>query len=102
MKQLALIVILFATATAAQAGEERSSLFACGVNFGGNQLTYSTPAESTSKKEYRAVNRRLQYVTGAVRTETLRFIPAHTSEFTKKEKRLPRKFTFATFGCSWR
>ena len=102
MKYFALILILFATATAAQAEDDRSSLFACGINFGGKQLTYSVPSEPTSKKEFRAVNRRLQYVTGAARTETLRFIPPHTAEFAKKEKRLPRKFTFATIGCSWR
>lgn len=102
MRYFALIAILFATAGAAQAADERSSLFACGINFGGKQLTYATTAEPASKKDYRAVNRRLQYVSGAARTETLSFIPRGTADFAKKEKRLPRKFTFATIGCSWR
>lgn len=102
MKQLALIVILFATATAAQADDVRSSLFACGINFGGKAMTYASTSGQTAKKDYQAVNRRLQNVSGAARTETLRFIPRGTADFAKKEKRLPRKFTFATVGCSWR
>jgi hypothetical protein len=102
MKHLILLLVLSATGPAVHAAEDRSSLFACGINFGGKQLTFSVPTRTSSKKGYEVQNQRLLHVAGAVRTQTVRFIEPSTAESSKKEKRLPRKVTFATVGCSWR
>ena len=101
MKRLALTVMLLAMATTAQAGDDRSSLFTCGVNFGGKQLTYQSNAETKNKKNYRLRDTRMNHVLGAARTEpTLSLHRLATSN--KSEIRLPRKLTFAIIGCSWR
>lgn len=102
MKQLVLILLLCVTGTAAHAAEDRSSLFACGINFGGKQLTFASEPKSKNTKDHKVKNQRLLHVAGAVRTETYHYIAPRTAESSNKEKRLPRKFTFATVGCSWR
>jgi len=102
MRHLAITVMLCALASTAQAANDRSSLFACGIQFGSTRLTYSSPADTKSEKRYRAVNQRLLHVAGAVVTEIPDYIPPRPVAFGATEKRLPPKFTFATLGCSWR
>ena len=102
MKHLVLILLLCATGTAVQAAEDRSALFACGINFGGKQLTFAPQSESKPEKDYEVKNQRLLHVMGAARPETLHFIQPARAESSRKEKRLPPKFTFAIVGCSWR
>ena len=101
MKHLAITVVLCAITSVARAEGDRSSLFSCGIQFGGNQFTFSPPAETKSREAYRAVNPRLRFVAGADRAESLHFSPSEPADFGATEKRLPPKFTFATVGCSW-
>jgi len=102
MKHLVLMLMLLAMATTAQAGGDRSSLFACGVNFGGKQLTYQSSSETKNKKDYRLHNTRMNHVLGAVRTERPQLSLHQQAKSNKSEIRLPRKLTFAIIGCSWR
>ena len=102
MKQLALILIMLAMTSTAHAAGERSSLFACGVNFGGKQLTYQSGANTKSKEEYRFNQVRMNHVLGAVRSEPLLLNLPQFAKSSKTEIRLPPKVTFATIGCSWR
>jgi len=102
MRHLAITLMLCAMASGAQAANDRSSLFSCGIQFGSTRVTYSPPAETKNRNGYRTVNQRLLYVAGAARTETPHFTPPRPLAFDATEQRLPAKFTFATLGCSWR
>ena len=102
MKHLALMLMLLAMATTAQAGGDKSSLFTCGVNFGGKQLTYQSGSETKNKKDYRVKDARMNHVIGAVRTEPVQLNLRQLAKSNKSEIRLPRKLTFAIIGCSWR
>jgi hypothetical protein len=102
MKHLALMLMLLAMATTAQAGGDKSSLFTCGVNFGGKQLTYQSSSETKNKKDYRLHDARMNHVMGAVRTEPVRLSLPRLAKPNKSEIRLPPKLTFAIIGCSWR
>lgn len=102
MKQLVLICVMFAIATSAQAEDDRNSLFACGVNFGARQLTYAPTSDTGSTLGYRSEHHRLRHVMGASSYEPARFSMRSPAQPEKREQRLPRKFTFATLGCSWR
>jgi hypothetical protein len=104
MKQFALILIMLAMATAAQASDDSSSLFACGINFGGKQLTFASSSETEPKEKKKDWSNysRLDRVIGAVRTQPAQFTLPQQAATIKPEKRLPPKLTFATVGCSWR
>jgi len=102
MKHLALMLMMLAMATTAQAGGDRSSLFTCGVNIGGKQLTYKSNSETQKERDYRTNQVRMNHVLGAVRTEPVQRVTPQSAKSNKSEIRLPPKFTFATIGCSWR
>jgi len=102
MKHLVFMLMILGMATTAQAAGDKSSLFTCGVNLGGKQLSYTVGSNANSKADYRMNQVRMNHVLGAVRTKPAQL---NLSQFTKVEKsevRLPPKVTFATIGCSWR
>jgi len=102
MRRLAITLMLCVMASGAQAANDRSSSFSCGIQFGSTRLTYSAQADTKSRQDYRTVNQRLQYVAGAVIKESPDFTPPRPPAFDATEQRLPPKFTFATLGCAWR
>lgn len=102
MKHLAFILMIVAMANTAQAAGDKSSLFTCGVNMGGKQLSYTVGANANSKADYRMNQVRMNHVLGAVRTEPVQLNLHQFTNTRKSETRLPPKVTFATIGCSWR
>ena len=109
MKEVGLALVLLAMAGSASASSSSNfSLLECGVMLGSRTLSSSSNT-STSK----LTDTRLNHVLGAVRTQpasdfstTLSAAAgraaAQQATVNKSEKRLPPKFTLATFGCSWR
>ncbi|MEZ5571142.1 MAG: hypothetical protein R3E64_03880 [Halioglobus sp.] len=104
MKKSALACVFFAMASTANAGgADDFSLLRCGVNFGGKTLTYNADAEINTKRDAR-----MNHILGATASaQSSQFKPAMAAEpepaaTVKTETRLPRKFTLATIGCSWR
>jgi hypothetical protein len=103
MNKAALALVLVAVAIAAPArAADRTSLLQCGVNLGGESLTYSGAADTTDKQD-----KRWNHVQGAVASSPAQFTPATASEAMPAasqdvDKRLPPNFTVATIGCAWR
>jgi hypothetical protein len=102
MKHLAFILMIVAMANTAQAAGDQPSLFACGLNFGGKQLSYPSDSDAKRKAHYRMNQVRMNHVLGAVRTEPVQLNLSQFAKRDKSEVRLPPKVTFATIGCSWR
>jgi hypothetical protein len=109
MKEVGLALVLLAVAGSASASSSSDfSLLECGVMLGSRTLGYSN---DTQPKKF--TDSRMNHVLGAVRTPrasdfstTLTAAAtraaAQQATVNKTEKRLPPKFTLATFGCSWR
>jgi len=105
MKQIALTFsLLWITVSPASAADDSASLFACGLNFGGNQLTFSGESANKTSADYgkNATTSRLDRVAGRRLSTTVAYAPPKPVSMFKPEKRLPPKMTFATLGCSWR
>ena len=102
MKHLAFILMIVAMANTAQAAGDKSTLFTCGVNLGGKQLSYTAGSDANRKAQYRMNRMRMNHVLGAVRTEPAQLNLPQFNNARKTEVRLPPKVTFATVGCSWR
>jgi hypothetical protein len=102
MKHLVFMLMIVAMTTTAQAAGDKSSLFTCGVNLGGKQLSYTVGSDTNSKARYRLNQVRMNHVLGAVRAEPVQLNLPQLTNTSKPEVRLPRKLTFATIGCSWR
>ena len=99
---MVVVLLLGATGNIAHAANDTPSLFACGIAFGDRQLRFAPPSTARTRHDYRVENPRLRHVNGAIRFASPYIITRDVTPFAKKEKRLPRKFTFATVGCSWR
>ena len=107
MNQVALtFCLLWITVSTASATDDSASLFACGLNFGGSQLTFSSVSASASNTstDYgkNATTSRLDRVAGRLGETPVAYAPPKPVSMFKLEQRLPPKMTFATLGCSWR
>ena len=102
MKHLMFMLMMATMTTTAQSAGDKSSLFICGVNLGGKQLSYTVGSDENSKAQYRMNQVRMNHVLGAVRTEPVQLNLPRFTNTRKSEVRLPPKVTFATVGCSWR
>ena len=101
------LVIAVLTSNAWARDSNQTPLFQCGVKLGGQQLTYQPASEQKKIRDTLFDN-----IAGSAKVASLRlasFDSGTASSVTDKptqpstvDTRLPPKFTFATFGCSWR
>jgi len=100
IKKLALAILVSVLGTSAHAGDGKRSLslLRCGLQWGGSTM---------EAKAYTATKRSQKYATKRALHSFDSYRPgAHTLVTTALEKtgrrRLPRTFTIAKVGCSWR
>lgn len=98
VKKYMLALLVSVTATAVQAGDNRVSLFHCGLLLGGTVKAFGPQPAASKGRQY-------------VSSELLRTVDARlpdTSPFADTKlkdvgrRRLPRAITVAKVGCSWR
>jgi hypothetical protein len=98
IKIFALALLVSVLGTSAHAGDGKFSLLRCGLQWGGSTM---------EAKAYTAAKRNQKYDTQRALDSLDSNRPgAHTFVTTTSEKtgwgRLPRTFTLAKVGCSWR
>ncbi len=98
IKIVAVVLWVSALSTTAHAGDSKFSLLRCGLTWGGSTAEAKTYTASRQKQKYDA-------------RRALAFLPPPqpvdrtftTTASDKPEQRLlPRKYTIAKVGCTWR
>jgi hypothetical protein len=108
MKIIALALVISALTLSGNVhSREQTAVLECGVKLGDRYHTYKTPSKPKKNRDSR-----FNHIAGAAQAASLRLASledgADYAEIAKSiqsntvDTRLPRRFTFATLGCSWR
>ena len=104
MKRFALTLLVSLMVTSAHAGDDKFSLFRCGLQFGDSTkvskaYTATNVTNVTNKKQRFDTNQRVGRSIVSIGPDVTNFKIATSNDTA--HGRIPRTFTFAKFVCSW-